>query len=128
MLKRYAPLLIAVLAVGLLAPAGSAQTPKLVTGRIKALTITNPEFMRGLTRAERRYPINLYLESHPDFLLGMELDDKRGESSLVDHEMYLLLKLAFDKDIPVVIRWRSDISHTGPYPPFARIVSVQLQR
>ena len=128
MFKRCAMLLIVVMGVSILAPVVSAQTPKLVTGRIKSFTVTNPEFQRGLTRTERRYPINLYLDSHPEFLLGLAFDDKRGGMALVDHEIFLLLKLAFENDVPVIIRWRSDISHTGQYPPFARIVSVQLQR
>jgi hypothetical protein len=127
MFKRCAILLVVVMGITILAPAVSAQTPKLVTGRIKALTVTNPEYQRGLTRQERRYPINLYLDSHPNFLLGLAFDEKRG-MGLVDHEIYLLLKLAFENDLPVVIRWRSDVSHTGQYPDFARIVSAQLQR
>ena len=120
-------LLTAVLGIGLLAPAVTAQTPKLVSGKIRILTITNPEYTRGLTRAEKQYAVNLYLDSQPDFLLGLDFSGKR-DINLIDHEMYLLLKMAFEQDLPVVIRWRSDISHTGPYPPFARIVSVQLQR
>ena len=127
MFKRCALLLVFVLGMSILAPAVSAQTPKLVTGRIKTLTITNPDYMRGLTREERRYPINLYLDAHPDFLLGLAFDERQG-LSLLDHQMYLLLKFAYEHDFPVVIRWRSDVSYTGQYPAFARIVSVQLQR
>lgn len=127
MFKRYAAVLVVLLGIAILAPAVSAQTPKLVTGKIKSLTVSNPEHTRGLTRSEKRYPINLYLESHPEFLLGLAFDN-RNELHVIDHEMFLLLKMALEKDLPVIIRWRSDISHTGPYPSFARIVSVQLGR